>query len=356
MSESLALPHSSPPIRDPSPSMSRRQLLNFLAGTAVAATAGAALYPVGKFFVPPAEGNADGSILAKDKLGNLIPASQILAEPPGTRALIAGLAGEPTYLTVLEGNKIDDLGIVDNCTHLGCTFPWNGNDGQFQCPCHGSRFAADGAVERGPADRPLKLAHIQVKGDQIWVVPWTETDPRTGERPWWVDKNSYQNTENSTSEEILRSDTIQLSDQLTVATTQLNPEQLQALKGAGYQSVLNLRSPSEKGFLTDEQRQMEAAGLQYLNIPVNPAQISDSLTDQILGQMDQLPKPILLHCSSGIRSGAMALIYVAIQEEMTVDQAMAKNRLLGLGLATKPKIQQFVQDYIAHHSRVNLVT
>ncbi|MGB7416964.1 MAG: cytochrome b6-f complex iron-sulfur subunit [Thermosynechococcaceae cyanobacterium] len=356
MSESLSLPNPSPPIRDPAPLMSRRQLLNFLSGAAVAATAGAALYPVGKFFVPPTEGNADGSILAKDKLGNPIPASQILAEPPGTRALIAGLAGEPTYLTVLEGNKIDDRGIVDNCTHLGCTFPWNGNDQQFQCPCHGSRFAADGAVERGPADRPLKLAHIQVKGDQIWVLLWTETDPRTGERPWWVDKNSYQNTEDANPKEILMNDTIQLSDQLTVATTQLTPAQLQALAGAGYRSVLNLRSPSEPSFPADEQQQVEATGLPYINSPVNSDQITDQLTGQILTQIDQLAKPILLHCSSGIRSGAMALIYIAIQEGMTVDQAMAKNRLLGLNLGTKPNIKQFVQDYIARHSRVHLVT
>jgi cytochrome b6-f complex iron-sulfur subunit len=79
-------------------SLSRRQLLNFLTGAAVAATAGSALYPVAKFFIPPREVSEGGGILAKDKLGNPIPASQILANPPGTRALIAGLAGEPTYL------------------------------------------------------------------------------------------------------------------------------------------------------------------------------------------------------------------------------------------------------------------
>ncbi|MGB8699078.1 MAG: hypothetical protein WCD18_06655 [Thermosynechococcaceae cyanobacterium] len=107
-----------------SPSLSRRQLLNFLTGVTVAATAGAALYPVGKFFVPTAEATgAVGTILAKDSLGNKIPATQILAEPPGSRALVAGLAGEPTYLIVKEDNTLDSIGIVDNCTHLGCTFP-----------------------------------------------------------------------------------------------------------------------------------------------------------------------------------------------------------------------------------------
>jgi len=168
------------------PSMSRRQFLNFLTGATVAAAGTAALYPAAKYLIPPAEGNGSGGILAKDKLGNLIPASQILAEPPGTRALVAGLGGEPTYLTVKEDGSIDGMGIVDNCTHLGCTFPWNGRDGQFQCPCHGSRYGPDGSVERGPADRPLKLVKIQVEEDSILISPWEETDPRTGEQPWWV--------------------------------------------------------------------------------------------------------------------------------------------------------------------------
>jgi cytochrome b6-f complex iron-sulfur subunit len=169
-----------------SPSLSRRQLLNFLTGAAVATTTGAALKPIAQFFIPPREISEGGGILAKDKLGNPIPASQILAEPPGTRALIAGLAGEPTYLIVQENNTLDKMGIVDNCTHLGCTFPWNPNDQQFQCPCHGSLYAPDGTVVRGPAPLPLKIVHVTVKDDAIWLYPWHETDPRTGEQPWWV--------------------------------------------------------------------------------------------------------------------------------------------------------------------------
>lgn len=168
------------------PLMSRRQLLNFLAGAAVATTATAALYPGAKFFVPPAEGSEDGSLLAKDIHGNLIPASQILGSPPGTRALVAGLAGEPTYLTVREDGTLHPWGIVDNCTHLGCTFPWNPNDNQFQCPCHGSRYDPEGTVVRGPAPLPLKLVRVAVAEEAIWISPWKETDPRTGQKPWWV--------------------------------------------------------------------------------------------------------------------------------------------------------------------------
>ncbi|MEM8780175.1 MAG: cytochrome b6-f complex iron-sulfur subunit [Cyanobacteria bacterium P01_G01_bin.49] len=168
------------------PSMSRRQLLNFLTGAVMATTASATLYAAAKFFIPPTEDNGDGSIIAKDRLGHPIPASQILAEPRGTRALVAGLAGEPTYLAIAEEGKLETIGIVDNCTHLGCTFPWNPNDNQFQCPCHGSRYAADGSVVRGPAPLPLKLVEVKVEEDVIWISSWKKNDPRTGKKPWWV--------------------------------------------------------------------------------------------------------------------------------------------------------------------------
>lgn len=167
-------------------SISRRQLLNFLSGAVVATTASGALYPAAKFFVPSKEGNKDGSIIAKDILGHPIPASQLLEEPTGTRVLVAGLAGEPTYLTVVEDRKLDKIGIIDSCTHLGCTFPWNPNDNQFQCPCHGSLYSADGSVVRGPAPLPLKLVQVRVEENLVWISPWIKNDPRTGEKPWWV--------------------------------------------------------------------------------------------------------------------------------------------------------------------------
>lgn len=39
------------------------------------------------------------------------------------------------------------------CTHLGCIV-MRSQDG-FQCPCHGSKFARDGKVLKGPAPRDL---------------------------------------------------------------------------------------------------------------------------------------------------------------------------------------------------------
>jgi cytochrome b6-f complex iron-sulfur subunit len=47
------------------------------------------------------------------------------------------------------------------CTHLGCITRVE-EDGSFTCPCHGSRFDAEGGVVQGPAPSPLRYLQVSM--------------------------------------------------------------------------------------------------------------------------------------------------------------------------------------------------
>lgn len=60
------------------------------------------------------------------------------------------------------------------CTHLGCIV--KPTAAGFECPCHGSRFARDGAVMGGPAPAPLPWLKVTASGGTV-VVDEAETVP-----------------------------------------------------------------------------------------------------------------------------------------------------------------------------------
>ncbi len=170
------------------PDLGRRQFMNLLTFGTITGTALGALYPIVKYFVPPNTGGSGGGVIAKDAAGNNVKASEFIAtHAAGDRTLAQGLKGDPTYIIVKEDKTIASYGLSAVCTHLGCVVPWNSSEDKFICPCHGSQYDNTGKVVRGPAPLSLALANAAVtENDTIALTPWTETDFRTNEAPWWA--------------------------------------------------------------------------------------------------------------------------------------------------------------------------
>ncbi|MEH2047707.1 beta-lactamase hydrolase domain-containing protein [Nostoc sp.] len=142
------------------------------------------------------------------------------------------------------------------------------------------------------------------------------------------------------------SNTKKVSDDLSAAG-QLTSEELKQAAQEGFKSVLNLRSPDEAGFLSDEQQQAQAAGLQYANVPLKPSEPNQEQTELAIQEIENLPKPILIHCAAGARAGGIALIANAISEGLTYEKISQKAQELGLNLE-QPHLKQFLlEKYIA---------
>ena len=102
-------------------------------------------------------------------LGGLIRFLDYDGDPPSKTVIDVGNAsqfpvGSRTVLSNVPALLISNescfsaLSLV--CTHLGCTVEQAANG--FSCPCHGSKYNAQGQVERGPARQSLRQLKVEV--------------------------------------------------------------------------------------------------------------------------------------------------------------------------------------------------
>ncbi|WP_213814060.1 FAD-dependent oxidoreductase [Glaciihabitans sp. dw_435] len=76
------------------------------------------------------------------------------AEAPAEGVGVVGRQGlKPTVESTVNGTT---CALSAVCSHLGAVVTWNDAEKSWDCPAHGSRFAADGTRLEGPATRDLR--------------------------------------------------------------------------------------------------------------------------------------------------------------------------------------------------------
>ena len=97
---------------------------------------------------------------------------------------------------------------------------------------------------------------------------------------------------------------------------------LSQLAQSGIKTLIDLRSPNEpRGF--DEAATVRAAGLTYRNIPVTPATLGNHEFDEFRKlHRDESARPVLVHCGSANRVGALLIPYLVLDEKRSRDDAL----------------------------------
>lgn len=126
------------------------------------------------------------------------------------------------------------------------------------------------------------------------------------------------------------------------------PDDFRLAKCGGIQTVLNIRQEDELDW--NEKEIVQSAGLQYHNVPFKDA---ETLTDEVFSQTREILNrkdnhPLLLHCKSANRVGAIWLAHRVLDDGKSLEEAEAEAKAVGL---KSPDYLAKAQDYISRSSK-----
>jgi cytochrome b6-f complex iron-sulfur subunit len=132
--------------------MERHEFLKILGTSSLAVCAGCTLYQCAEETVDP---NVDFTL--------------DLTLPENSALLNAGGSLSRQGVIVVRFQSNEFVALRRACTHEGTDVNFQSSKQNFRCPTHGSEFSKTGAVQIGPATRPLKKYNTELTNDTLRV-------------------------------------------------------------------------------------------------------------------------------------------------------------------------------------------
>lgn len=119
-------------------------------------------------------------------------------------------------------------------------------------------------------------------------------------------------------------------------------------KAAGVRTVINLRHENEiKDF--DERAVVTGLGMNYVNLPWHgPEQLNDEVFTRARELLSSAEQPVLVHCGSANRVGAVWIPWRVLDGGVTFEQALAEAKTIGLKTA---EFETKAKDYVERHRK-----
>ena len=108
----------------------------------------------------------------------------------------------------------------------------------------------------------------------------------------------------------------------------------------GIKSVINVLP--EKECLTQEESMVSGNKMEYNKVPFEPGKLNMAMVQKFGQLLQNQPKPVLIHCSTGNHVGGLWFAYRVLAEKAPLALALREARMIGL----QPEMENAIFDWV----------
>lgn len=141
-----------------------------------------------------------------------------------------------------------------------------------------------------------------------------------------------------------------VNDEISVAAFDPNADRFKTFAEKGFKSVINLQTTEEEQNVSQEKEKelAKANNLRYKHIGVSKDNLSEAMVDDFRNELENAPKPILVHCKSGKRSGAFVMMHIGCKKNMSGEEVIKQAEEMGFECDV-PELEEFLKKYVNEH-------